>query len=71
MKFWSPEMSTSLNENKTGWCQWTLIFCVGDWMSTWSWPPSPPPACVHLSLTPPCGCHNWMAPYRQCAGSKF
>lgn len=33
--------------------------------------PSPPPACVHLSLTPPCECHNWMAPYRQCAGSKF
>ena len=30
----------------------------------WAWPHLPPPStCIHLSLTPTCGRHKWMAPY--------
>ena len=41
----------SLHERKTGWRQWALIFCVDVHLEL---TPSPPSACVHLSLTPLC-----------------
>src|SRR6218665_418840 len=53
---------TSLQEKKTGCCQWTiiLIFCVDVHMGL---DHPPPPTCVHPSLaTTPCGRHKWMAP---------